>query len=46
MGLLYTKKKDDGDNKTVNASEFMDRLVQTEKNPKHVIEEQKVESTE
>ena len=45
MGLLYTRKKDEDTEKTVNASEFIDRLLDLEnsKKDKNIKEEPKTE---
>jgi len=44
MGLVYTKKNEDDDDKTVNATEFINRLVDSNRMTKKVKEEPKTEA--
>lgn len=47
MAQIYTRKKEDydKDEKTVNATEFIERMVSLERIPKQVKKEDKIEST-
>ena len=44
MGIIYTKKKDDKDEKTFNAIEYVDRMFNQQKKEEQV-EQPKIEST-
>jgi ubiquitin len=46
MALHYTRKRDEDDDRTVNAMEFMDRLCELNKGRKMPVEKEKIESTE
>ena len=45
MALHYTRKKDENDERTVNATEFIDRLCELNKR-RNAPKEDKIESTE
>lgn len=47
MAQIYTKKKDnyDKDEKTINASEFIERMVSLKRMPEQVRKIDKIEST-
>ncbi len=46
MAMQYTKKKDEENVKTVNASEFIQRLIDSKRTPEEKCEQPKIEATE
>ncbi len=46
MALHYTRKKDDTDERTVNATEFIDLMCELDRKPKVPVKTEKIESTE
>ncbi len=46
MALHYTRKKDDNDERTVNAAEFIERMCELNRRPEVRVKIDKIESTE
>ena len=44
MGFVYTKKKDEKDEKTINVVEYVDRMFNQQKK-EEAVEQPKIEST-
>lgn len=46
MALQYTRKKDDNDERTLNVTEFIDRMCELNRRPEVRVKIDKIESTE
>ena len=44
MAVQYTRKKEDKDERTMNATEFVERMVSLKRTPEQVRQEPKIES--